>query len=94
MIYSERKNVVLIVKEALNNIAKYSKAKEVLINFKKIEKDFVLEITDNGIGFTQNFSKGNGLLNMKKRAEEIGGKFEIISEKGTSIKITIPKIRD
>ena len=92
--FSERKNVVLIVKEALNNIAKYSKAKEVLINFKKIEKDFVLEITDNGIGFTQNFSKGNGLLNMKKRAEEIGGKFEIISEKGTSIKITIPKIRD
>lgn len=53
--FSERKNVVLIVKEALNNIAKYSKAKEVFINFKKIEKDFVLEITDNGIGFTQKF---------------------------------------
>lgn len=92
--FSERKNIVLIVKEAMNNIAKYSKATEVFIIFKKIENKFVFEIKDNGIGFTPDFSKGNGLQNMKRRAEEIGGSFELFSENGTTIKICIPEIRD
>lgn len=92
--FSERKNLVLITKEALNNIAKYSKAKEVNILFKKFENDFILEIKDNGIGFDNAAKQGNGLQNMKKRAEEIGGNFEIFSKGGTTIKICIPKIRD
>jgi signal transduction histidine kinase len=53
-----------------------------------------LEIKDNGIGFNPIEKQGNGLQNMKKRTEEIGGKFEINSENGTTIKISIPKFRD
>lgn len=92
--FSERKNIVLIVKESMNNIVKYSKATEVFITFKKIENEYILEVKDNGIGFSQNFDKGNGLQNMKKRTEEIGGHFEIKSKNGTIIKISIPEIRD
>ncbi len=92
--FSERKNLVLIVKEALNNVIKYSKATEVLLIFKKFEHEYILEIKDNGIGFEPDFAKGNGLQNMKKRTEEIGGTFEIFSKDGTKVKICIPNIRD
>jgi signal transduction histidine kinase len=51
-------------------------------------------ITDNGKGFDQARpgSGGNGLLNMKKRAEDLGGSFEIQSEvgKGTRVEFRIP----
>ena len=38
-------------------------------------------ITDDGIGFNpETVKKGNGLNNMRKRAEQIGGRLEFISE--------------
>lgn len=92
--FTSRKNIVLIAKEALNNAVKYSKANEVSISIISTDKEFLLEIKDNGIGFNPTEKKGNGLQNMKKRTEEIGGNFELNSENGTTIKIGIPKIRD
>lgn len=92
--FTARKNIILIVKEALNNAAKYSNATEIFIGFQTAENEFVLEIKDNGIGFNPESKNGNGLRNMKKRAEEIGGNFELFSTDGTLIKIRIPKFRD
>lgn len=89
-----RKNIILIVKEALNNAAKYSEANEVLIQFKIIDQDYLLEICDNGIGFNPQKKKGNGLENMKKRTSEMNGKFDISTENGTCVKIHIHKSRD
>ena len=89
-----RKNIILIVKEALNNAAKYSEANEVLIQFKIIDQDYLLEICDNGIGFNPQKKKGNGLENMKKRTSEMNGKFEISTGNGTCVKIHIHKSRD
>lgn len=92
--FGVKKNIVLITKEALNNAAKYSNAKEVSVIFSKIENEYVLEIKDNGIGFNENERKGNGIGNMKKRCEEIGGFFQIFTNNGTHIKIILPIIRD
>lgn len=92
--FTMRKNMVLICKEALNNIAKYSQATKVEVNLTKINDQYILEISDNGIGFNPENKKGNGLQNMKKRAEEMQGKFEISTVSGTFIKIVIPTIRD
>lgn len=75
------RNVYLIFKEAVNNIAKYSACKNATIVFSEKNKVFSMSITDNGIGFNPDtVKKGNGLNNMRKRAEQIGGKLEFISE--------------
>lgn len=92
--FAMRKNIILIVKEALNNAAKYSNAKDLQLNFVQNNSNFLLKISDDGIGFELPVKIGNGLQNMKKRAEEMNGIFEITSTKGTHIKISIPKIRD
>jgi len=88
-----RKNVVLIVKEAVNNIVKYSRASHVSIRIYKKDDTLRIEIVDNGIGFYEDAKlTGNGLRNMKKRTEELGGVFQIASfpQKGTKISATIP----
>lgn len=89
-----RKNLMLITKEALNNIAKYSKCTEVSIIFTICETEYRLEIKDNGIGFDPEEKKGNGIHNMKKRTEEMHGTFDLFIKNGTNIKISIPKFRD
>ncbi|MDH6252391.1 signal transduction histidine kinase [Chryseobacterium sp. H1D6B] len=89
-----RKNLMLITKEALNNAAKYSKSTEVFIIFKIFGDEYILEIKDNGIGFNPEEKKGNGIHNMKKRTEEMHGRFELSVRNGTCIKICIPKSRD
>lgn len=88
-----RKNILLIVKEALNNIAKYSEATEAQVSI-KIEGHFLtVAISDNGKGIkSDNGRSGNGILNMKRRTEEMGGSFSIESEpgNGTRIECMIP----
>ena len=88
-----RKNVLLIAKEAMNNIARYSKATEVAVNLKLVNQHLELTIVDNGIGFDAASGKtGNGLSNMKKRTEVLGGKFSLVSAEagGTAITCEIP----
>jgi hypothetical protein len=88
-----RKNVLLIAKEAMNNIARYSKATETSIQLELTGHQLQLKIADNGVGFNvKNGRKGNGLYNMQKRTENMGGKFEVSSEadQGTIICCRIP----
>lgn len=92
--FSIRKNIVLIVKEVLNNAAKYSEAKNLFLTLEFHEGRVDLEISDDGIGFANDEVKGNGLSNMKKRAAELNGSCEIISGNGVLLKFSIPNIRD
>ncbi|MGC4101470.1 tetratricopeptide repeat-containing sensor histidine kinase [Ferruginibacter sp.] len=87
-----RKNILLIIKESINNIAKHSKATEATLQLGVKDKQLHLIIADNGKGFENTAAKrGNGLDNMKMRTEELKGSFEMTSSgNGTSINITIP----
>lgn len=87
----QRRDVYLIFKEAVNNLVKYSKCKNALVEIKVSKQLFELLIKDNGIGFdTNRETNRNGLKNMKNRANDLSGKVEIESEidKGTTIKLT------
>ncbi len=82
-----RHNVFLAFKEALHNVVKHAKATEVRLSLELRPEGFMLVIADNGRGFTwhpgqgpatepadgQRLASGNGLTNMQKRLEEIGG---------------------
>ena len=87
-----RKNLLLIGKESMNNVAKHSGASEVRIDIRIEEKMLVFEIEDNGKGLPENAEqKGNGLENIKQRIKEIHGKYEILStEKGTMVRVSCP----
>ena len=88
-----RKNIVLIAKEAINNIAKYSCALNVFVSLKEQNKHIVLSIKDDGNGFDmQNYKAGNGLVNMQARVNSLGGNTCLQSAigKGTSIICSIP----
>ncbi|MFZ2430764.1 MAG: two-component regulator propeller domain-containing protein [Lutibacter sp.] len=87
-----RKNIILIIKEGVNNVAKYSKASQLNIKLGLINNTITIEIIDNGIGFEINETFGNGIANMRKRVEELKGDFKITSspQQGTSIFANIP----
>lgn len=67
-------NVYRTIQEAVNNAIKHASAKNISIEINRISKLIQITISDDGIGFDENqVEKGNGLLNMEKRIEEIGG---------------------
>jgi ligand-binding sensor domain-containing protein/signal transduction histidine kinase len=96
----KRKNFYLIFKEAINNIVKYSKATEVLVEIRMKNRRLELLVKDNGIGFDSSKMKqeqrqslsGNGLRNMKMRAAEMKADLRITSNvgQGTVIQLTSP----
>jgi signal transduction histidine kinase len=88
-----RRNLLLIAKEALHNAVKYSGSASIFVKLALTHKNILLDISDAGNGFELAQAKsGNGLANMRFRAEKLGGKFEIVSEcgKGTHIKAVVP----
>ena len=87
-------NLYRTIQESVNNAMKYANAHHIVINAEKFQEGLKIEIKDDGKGFdTKNVDVGNGLLNMKKRMEEIGGNFSINSEigKGTSVNVELLK---
>jgi signal transduction histidine kinase len=82
-----RRNVFLVVKEALNNILKHSKATEVEITLVRVDDSLTLYIQDNGTGINMEKIRqfGNGLKNMRKRMADINADFTIENKNGTLI---------
>jgi len=87
----KRRNIFLCIKETLNNTLKHSKASEVKIDF-RIDKDLVIKIADNGVGIDLQHIRrfGNGLKNIARRMESIGGASEVKNHQGTVTELTLP----
>lgn len=87
-------NFYLIIKEAINNIAKYAQAKDVIVNISKSMDLLKLLIKDDGIGFDHSTIRetGNGLKNMDRRSQDLDGKLTINSKpnKGTELVLEFP----
>lgn len=86
-------NLYRIIQESLQNINKYANATTIKVELKKQEKNIILTIIDDGVGFNVNLKKkGIGLQNMISRAKECQGEFNVQSEKGkgTTITVSIP----
>jgi len=94
MISSEdKRNLYLVIKEAVHNAIKHSGANSVRIECNITDK-LVFKVTDNGHGFDPALVKnnGNGLSNFKKRISMLNGTYQLLTapEKDTSIIFTIP----
>lgn len=91
----KRKDFYLIFKEAVNNVAKYSKAENATIHLTKEHGKMIMTIHDDGQGFeVEKLRSGNGLVNMQERAKSIGGKLEISSQQGegTTVRLEMPVV--
>ena len=80
----ERRNIYLIVKEAINNAIKHSGCSCLTVTFSLNHKLLEIQITDNGCGFDPS-KRGlrNGVTGMERRAKQIGSELNIRSEKGS-----------
>jgi len=90
----QRRDFFLIIKEAINNAAKYSDASQVDIHLSNDKTNILLLIKDNGIGFdTNRISSSNGLRNMRARTEALNGVFTLLSSpgKGVKLEVSIPQ---
>jgi signal transduction histidine kinase/ligand-binding sensor domain-containing protein len=89
-----RHNIFLASKEAITNIVRHARATAVSVRLRLEPESFSLEIEDNGKGLAGlDENKGrNGLRNMRKRLEDVGGEFSISAapEGGTRVKLTAP----
>jgi signal transduction histidine kinase len=87
-----RREIFLIFKEALANVIKHSRATSVCIQFSEDDGVWQLRIVDNGVGFDAGASySGNGLKNLRRRAEKIDGTLLITSQPGTGAELVVRK---
>ena len=89
-----RREIVLIFKEVLNNIVRHAACSEVDMRL-SVESGYLrLAVSDNGKGFDvgDRDGEGNGLRNVRQRAENLGGLLTIDSapERGTRINLQVP----
>lgn len=89
-----RHNIFLVVKEALTNVLKHSKAREVHVHARANANTLEFIVQDDGAGFTPEQAdannKRNGLANMQRRAEAMNGKLTVNStQKGTTVTLLV-----
>jgi signal transduction histidine kinase len=89
-----RHALFLVVKEAFNNILKHAGATQVCVEVGVTGPALHVIIEDNGCGFNPKGlpagRKGNGLGNMRKRIETLGGQITFSNQTGTRIELTAP----
>ena len=88
-----RRNLFLVFKEAVANVARHSGARSARVELAVEGSWFQLSIADDGRGFDDSLdSDGNGLDNMRKRVEALGGDFRIVTGmgEGTRVSARIP----
>lgn len=86
-----RRNLVLILKESLTNVIKHARASRVEVTLSIHRNGLVLRIVDDGNG-GQGEGHGHGLANMRRRAEELDGRFQRSSAEGSgwAIEVEVP----
>lgn len=87
--------LIRIVQEALSNVRKHARADQVWVVCRMDGGDLILEVRDNGCGFSPEdvpiFSR-YGLQGMRERTELIGAEFQVISrpQQGTTVRVRLP----
>jgi len=86
-----RHNLFLVVKEALQNIVKHSRATEVWLRISATGQNLKIVVEDNGCGFEHppENALADGLRNIRQRLEEIGARCQLQSRPGAGTVVTI-----
>ncbi len=82
-----KRDIYLILREALNNAIKYANAQHIHVKFHTSATRVRFEVKDDGVGMEVNAGQGHGLRNMRARAERIGGEFNVVSAIGAGTRV-------
>ena len=87
--YYWNRQIILIFKEAITNVAKHAKAKKTIFNILQIKNELMMSLIDDGCGFDEHeLNHKNGLKNLRARAEKMGAKLSIHSSSlGTEVRL-------
>jgi len=88
-----RRHLLLALKETLANVARHARASKVGIEIRLEDGELRLTVQDDGVGFDPRAeSRGNGLANLRRRAEALSGSLEIRSAPGggTRVEMRVP----
>lgn len=86
-------DLVQLVRESLSNVGRHAQATTVRVSLFRRDDHAVVEVDDDGTGFdTETATRGEGLTNLEKRAEALGGKARIESTPGlgTTVLLELP----
>ena len=89
---AQRRNILLSVKEALHNIVKHAEASEVDLTL-SVQPDLLrIIIQDNGSGIDLHHLRtgGNGVRNIRRRMEAVGGSVDFKTNAGTIVTLSLP----
>lgn len=85
-----RRDLLLIFKEAVNNVTRHSECTVVDIDLRVAGSRLSLSVSDNGVGFdTSTESGGQGLMSMARRAQRLGATLAITSTAGTGTRVVL-----
>jgi PAS domain S-box-containing protein len=80
------------LREALSNVARHARAGRAEVDVAIRQSFLVLSVSDDGAGMGDRAVSGNGLANMRQRAEKLGGSFDVSSPQrgGTTVEWRVP----
>jgi two-component system sensor histidine kinase UhpB len=83
--------VYRVAQEALTNAARHAEAREVELSLQRLGGSVVLEVRDDGRGFT-GLAEGSGLMGMRERAALVRAELSVISQPrhGTTVRLKVP----
>jgi two-component system NarL family sensor kinase len=80
-----------VTQECIENVRKHSGASAVRLALERRDGCIVLEIEDNGHGFTPDETAGIGLVGMRERIEAVGGRLQLVGSPHAHVTVTIPE---
>jgi signal transduction histidine kinase len=87
-----RVGIYRLVQETLQNVATHSHAKQVKVIVNCDRQRVEVEISDDGVGFQPERTRGMGILGMEERVRQLGGSFDLRSSpgEGTTVRAVLP----
>ncbi len=90
---TQRKALQLLhaaIREALTNAVRHANATELMVKIEQDEKNYHIEISDNGGVTVSKITEGNGLSALRQRLEQEGASLKVLCDNGVSLIVNIP----
>ena len=90
---TQRKALQLLyaaIREALTNAVRHANATELMVKIEQDEKNYHIEISDNGGVSVSSITEGNGLSALRQRLEQEGATLKVLCDNSVSLLVDIP----